>query len=457
MKAGFLAIFLTIAAAESRAQFESPGLFGPVTVHLKSGDFAPDIRFDTMLHSATGAPWNQGNLSARLSALVFLPDTHDNPDLVTKWNALVEKFGEKVQFLWITAEKESSILPWLEQHPMRGWLFNDPMNQTGKAYGLEEPTIVLIGADHRILGFDSAILPSEETLNAALEGRITTAGINPPATMAEVIAQAKANAKSNLVHVGAEPPRMPRAEEHRPNFTPSRTLHIAPAKDQLDAGDYSSNDYWSLHGFNLKSVLSQITGLSPMRIELPASIDPRAHYDFDLVLPAPQDKESMSSLIQQEIERQFHIAATRENRLTDVYVLTASEKKPPPAGDSPTIGFSSSVGYFSSEFVSAPGQNLPSDQDLRDSRPVGIGAISDVGMAGTADEFCKMLEMELDRPVVNETGLTGNFEFQVKGPDRHPGEPPPHDFVQRLRDQLGLIVTEEQRKIDTLVFTLTKP
>ncbi len=56
---------------------------------------------------------------------------------------------------------------------------------------------------------------------------------------------------------------------------------------------------------------------------------------------------------------------------------------------------------------------------------------------------------------MNETGLKGNFEFQMKGPEPHAGEAPPYDFVERLRDQLGLIVTEERREVDTLVFTLT--
>ena len=66
-----------------------------------------------------------------------------------------------------------------------------------------------------------------------------------------------------------------------------------------------------------------------------------------------------------------------------------------------------------------------------------------------------MLETELDRPIVNETGLEGNFEFRVKETQPLKNLLPTHDFVERLRDQLGLIVTEEQRNVDTLVFTLT--
>jgi hypothetical protein len=85
--------------------------------------------------------------------------------------------------------------------------------------------------------------------------------------MAESLARAKAMSESGVVHIGAEPPRMPRFEDHKPDFAPSHTLHISPAKDQLNGGDYSGDDYWSLQGFTLKSLISQITGLNPSRID----------------------------------------------------------------------------------------------------------------------------------------------------------------------------------------------
>lgn len=73
---------------------------------------------------------------------------------MTRCIALVEKFGDRVHFIWIAAEEESSILPWLAQHPMSGSVFSDRTGKTGQAYGLEESAVVFIGADHRILGFD---------------------------------------------------------------------------------------------------------------------------------------------------------------------------------------------------------------------------------------------------------------------------------------------------------------
>jgi uncharacterized protein (TIGR03435 family) len=82
-------------------------------------------------------------------------------------------------------------------------------------------------------------------------------------------------------------------------------------------------------------------------------------------------------------------------------------------------------------------------------KAVGIGGIRSISLEGTADDFCRQLESQLDRPVVNETRLQGQFEFKVQA-----SETAQNDFLERLRDQLGLVVTAVQRNIEILVFEL---
>jgi len=73
--------------------------------------------------------------------------------------------------------------------------------------------------------------------------------------------------------------------------------------------------------------------------------------------------------------------------------------------------------------------------------------IRSVSIDGTADEFCHRLESVLDRPVVNETNLKDKFEFRVES-----NEDPENNFLQRLREQLGLVMMPDQRDVETLVF-----
>jgi hypothetical protein len=55
------------------------------------------------------------------------------------------------------------------------------------------------------------------------------------------------------------------------------------------------------------------------------------------------------------------------------------------------------------------------------------------------------LEFSLDRPVVNETNLKGEFVFRIEDSGSE------SNFQQRLREQLGLVITPAQREVETLV------
>ena len=55
--------------------------------------------------------------------------------------------------------------------------------------------------------------------------------------------------------------------------------------------------------------------------------------------------------------------------------------------------------------------------EIRDDPSHNIDAITGIGLgSATVDEFCELLERDLDRPVVNETKLDGKFDFEVKDP-----------------------------------------
>ncbi len=272
------------------------GVFGAVSVRSKSGGFAPAVVFSRVLQPADGA-WSSAELSGKTTVLVFFPLVSRNPQPMSMWNALVARFaGKPVQFVMITSEKEATLLPWLAQHPLGGLVLYDADGQTGRAYGLEMPDIVYIGADRKIVGFQHGIVPDERTLNAVLDGHVTTT--RPK----QDIASLKAFLASGLVPLEGESTRMPRPEDNRPAFPPSETLHVSPAKDEVGSGNSSADDFWSLQGFTLKALIEEMYDLNPIRISLPASLDNGKRYDFAIVLPAPASREEKRRVIQQGIE-----------------------------------------------------------------------------------------------------------------------------------------------------------
>jgi uncharacterized protein (TIGR03435 family) len=355
----------------------------------------------------------------------------------------VEQFADKpAQFVWITEEEESSVAPWLVEHSIKGWVFSDPDGAIARSYGLELPfpAAVIIGKDGRIIGFDSSIVPTASTVDAALEGRITTTSPE------RGLAAAKAFDESRMVLLDPEPPRMPLPENHKkPDFTPSYTVHISPS--QGDAQNSSGRDgFKSFQGFALKNLIAQLYGATRPRIVLPPALDDGKRYDIAIVLPEPESDEVTNNRIRQGIEDYFHVAVTREERLVDVYVVTAIDGKSPKtkidrSEDQHSGGsWGSSVG-----FAVARGAGEPDDL-AQLMKPVSISEIRSIYMEGTLDDFCRTLEYMLDRPVVNETKIEGAFALNIKA-----SEGADNDFLERLRDELNLSITPAQRSVQMVV------
>jgi uncharacterized protein (TIGR03435 family) len=434
MIARFLLTFFVLAVPGAFGQI---GLYGPVTSHLKAGDRAPDITFTKILSAPVAGSWSQSNLSGQLTVLAFYPDTTDNLESVRLWNSVVEKFdGKPVQFVWITDEEESTLLPWLVQHPIQGWVFHDPKGQTGNAYGMELPANVIVGADRKVVGFYMGLVETERLLEAVRNGRITTTRPDK--------ATLKAFIESGKVHIDAEPQRMSRADDNRPAFPPSYTVHVSLSQGE-ERGNFGAEDYWALKGYRLKEVADELYGVNSIRLHLPASLDDKRHYDFALILPERESREKMKDRMRQGLQDFFQVTVTRENRLVDVYVVSAlANRKPPTVEPRPHEG----MGGFTNSGIEF-GNVGDSQGEIGEEamKPQSIAAIRSVSIDGTADEFCHLLESVLDRPVVNETNLEGEFKFHV---DHNDGAE--NNFRARLRDQLGLVITSAQRNVETLVF-----
>jgi uncharacterized protein (TIGR03435 family) len=67
-------------------------------------------------------------------------------------------------------------------------------------------------------------------------------------------------------------------------------------------------------------------------------------------------------------------------------------------------------------------------------------------MSSSMDDLRRALEEGLHRPVVDETGLTGRYDFRVRGEARTTEE-----FLDMLRDQAGLRVAPERRNLEMTV------
>jgi hypothetical protein len=382
-------------------------VFGQTPIPVRAGDRAPSLTFTKVVHagSASGGPQS---LFGQTTVLNFLPPVSINEHAVIRWNKLVQQFADKpVNFVWIATEEEETLVPFLKTHPVRGWMVLDPQEESYQAYGIELGDGVLIDARGMIAGFTFGG-PEAEQLQAVLDGRAIAIKGDPTE------AQRKAFFKGNLVRVNAEPHRMPRPQ--KPDLPPpSEEVYISPSQTDGTIGA-SGPDHWMHRGFDLQAIVAMISETDPSRVELPESIDARARYDFVLVPP--------------------------------------QEDPPPKQGEGEFCGSIVTSGGTWTEAALDPDVQ-PTEEILKQlaaikaelaHRPPPVPITSISTRNASLNDFRLALERHLDRPIVDETKLTGRYDLDVNGEAKTTEE-----FLGMLRDQLGLVLTPSQRSIEMIV------
>jgi uncharacterized protein (TIGR03435 family) len=370
--------------------------------------------------------------------------------MVSTWNKLVEEFADKhVNFVWITNEPEESLAPFLKSHPVRGWMVLDPQQESYKSYGIERGDCVLVDRRGAIIGFSST--PNREQIQAALDGRAIAIKGEPTEEQKDAFFEGKA------VQLEAEPFRFA-APPQKPDLPPSEEVHISPSQTE---GTVSSSgpDHWMRRGFELKAIVAEISGTTASRIELPAALDNEKRYDFVLVPPREQDEETMHRRVREGIEKYFRVSITPEIRPADVYVMTAVQGKTPPrkseseaaGGGFVSVDMRESVLKLKEgvaptrEAFEEAVRRAMDNPEFRDAMAAaqltGMTALS-----SSIDEVRRALEDGLHRPILDETGLTGIYDFKIQGEPRNTEE-----FLGTLRDQLGLVLTPTRRDIEIMV------
>jgi hypothetical protein len=118
-------------------------------------------------------------------------------------------------------------------------------------------------------------------------------------------------------------PRVGMPTENQPDFPPSYTVHILPSKLENGMGNFGGDSWQSFQGYELRAIISELYSITPIRIELPASLEDGRRYDFSLVLPQAESRERMYERFRLAVQDYFHLTATRQSRMMDVYVVTA--------------------------------------------------------------------------------------------------------------------------------------
>jgi len=154
---------------------------------------------------------------------------------------------------------------------------------------------------------------------------------------------------------------------------------------------------------------------------------PTNRYDFI----AKTDNQDWPIELQQRIADKFGIKGHLEMRDTDVMIL-----KPLDTGV---------VGFNKSSRKPAAG---PRTIRAIDEKPGDITFFDQ-----PLNTLTSRVENEVRMPVINKTGLSGEYDFAIKWDEPDRKQPNPDGFKQALREQLGLELVPGREPVETLVVT----
>jgi len=232
-----------------------------------------------------------------------------------------------------------------------------------------------------------------------------------------------------------------------PNFT---VASIKPSADdfpgmvirQLGNGGYSAQKVVVL------ALLTSAYGVSPQRILGLPSWAKADRYDIEARYEAGDSPvPPLNLLLQGLLRERFSLAAHMESRDFPVYFLRAIAKDGNPG-----------AGVKASRFDCSDPTTTNGAQQNNQRAPNGAGACTaierpDAFIAGgvTIDSLARSIRIPAGRDVINDTGLSGAWEFSLEfaPPGDTSGDKP--DIFTAIKNQLGLKLESGTAPLDVLV------
>jgi len=145
-------------------------------------------------------------------------------------------------------------------------------------------------------------------------------------------------------------------------------------------------------------------------------------FDIEAKAPPETSKKQVRAMLQELLRDRFKMVSHKETRMLPTLLLTAAKSGP---------------------------KLKPSAQDGQQSWSATGSDITAVHM--TMNEFAYQLSLELKHPVLDQTGISGAFDFQIKA--NVPGGREEQDaaLIAAIRNNLGLTLQSGKGPIEVLV------
>ncbi|MFZ0828027.1 MAG: TIGR03435 family protein [Verrucomicrobiia bacterium] len=407
------------------------------------GQVAPALKLSKWLQAPPEA--SQGWPTGKVVVLEFWA-TSCGPCVayIPHMNELADEFKDKpVQFIAVTDEKESGIMRFLKKTPIHAWLGLGPDGGLGENTPyrvMAIPHTVIIDAHGRIAAITEPFVLQAATIQACLDGS--------PGSPAGGQTSVTNPVSSRIVTTeywtsdGGQLPGMIPAQYLagiKPMFqvmirpTPTNSTTASPRTNQPPALNRRMSDRpvetWSARAMTaqndtLERAIEIVFAVKPNRVVADAEL-PTNKYDFYITLPPgnrpSRNQTNLEAVFAQAVAASFDLTVQREMRNIDVWVLKTN------AASLETLSKSTNPdGKYSAFWNEAAATNQP--------------------LSALAEE----LEISGAKLVLNETGLTNHYDFDIKWTQKDYSHPNIAGMIDAVKT-LGLELVPEKRSMEVVV------
>jgi uncharacterized protein (TIGR03435 family) len=364
----------------------------------KTGTVAPPLQFERILQAPAGTVADWQKLHGEAVVMEFWATWCSGCRAeIPHLNRLYQQFRDKpVRFISVTDEEPSIVQRFLKDYRMSGWIALDSGGQTFSQYGVNGlPTTVLIDAEGTIRGVGNPVNLTAETIDHLLARRpvaFTMAGPVSP------------------FHTQSLPDPL-----FSMMIRPAGPVAITGFSPGAISGKIGRE--WEIWGVPLKTLLANAYGVQEARIAFaPGPVFAPNRYDASIAASNLTPGRT-SEILRLGLAETFQLKVHKELRTTSVYVLKRLPGK--------KLGMAASSSSDSTHW----------------EKPGDVTAI-----AMPLGRLLSIAQNQLHAPVVDESGLSGKFDFRLHWDAKNP-----QSFFDALVTHLGLQLIASKRDLEYLV------
>jgi uncharacterized protein (TIGR03435 family) len=221
-------------------------------------------------------------------------------------------------------------------------------------------------------------------------------------------------------------------------------------------------------GFTLKYMVTLAYAVQPYQVSCPAWMESE-RYDVTAKVPAGATKDQVRLMLRNLIAERFHLVVRHETKEMSIYVLTTGKNGSKLKESAEDPGTMNPTPTHSPPNYSLGKDGFPQLPRVRgmNLEVAGPGRVRINAVFQPLSEFARFLGLQLCRPVADETGLHGYFDFHVdftpaedqvpKGPGaktchcgaRRRARKGP-DLIAAIQQQLGLKLESRKGPVEIL-------